>query len=311
MKRIPLALGSLLLLASWAMGCGSGALSDGGQSGTGIAAIRGNVVAVTGAAPDVADIRVSVAASDLATHTDASGRFELRGNVSGPTQLLFERQRDGLFATTAVVVPAGGVLDLQQIEIDSDSGEAHSARQRVQFQGVVEVLDCTGGTIRVKPNDDDPSATVFTIEVASATIRLGNVPLTCGDLQVGNVVQVLAETSDGTTLVNAEVVVEDGQNGQQVQFEGLVEAVNCAGGAIRIKPNDDDPEAPVFTVDVASAAIRRGNIPLTCGDLQMGDPVQVTGDTSDGTTLMNAEVVLQSGDDGRGDDPGDHDVNEP
>ena len=207
MKRSTIPLVGALLAAWSAIGCG-GAVSDGGQSGSGISAIRGNVVAAPGVQLELADIRVSLQDTDLATRTDAGGRFELRGQASGPAELRFERERDGLFARTAVVVPAGGVLELSEIVLDPESDEARPTLQRVEFEGFVQALDCAGGTILVTAQEDEVGG-VFTVEVASATIRNGDVPIACADLRVGDRVQVEAQTSDGSTLVNAEVVVED------------------------------------------------------------------------------------------------------
>ena len=69
-------------------------------------------------------------------------------------------------------------------------------------------LDCAGGTILVVAQEDEVGAQ-FSIAVASATIRQGDVPLTCADLRLGDQVEVKAETADGFILVNAEVVLED------------------------------------------------------------------------------------------------------
>jgi hypothetical protein len=208
MKRSRAVLACALLAACSVMAC-SGVSSDGGQSGTGIAAIRGDVVAVTGASPDVANIRVSLAGTNLATRTDADGRFELRGDASGPAELRFERERDGLFARTDVVIPAGGILELEQIVLDSNSGKARPTRRLVEFEGFVEALDCTNGAILVTPKEEEDVATVFTVEAMSATIRNDGALLACRDLQVGDRLQVRAETSDGSTLINAEVKLED------------------------------------------------------------------------------------------------------
>lgn len=197
----------VLAVAGWVMACG-GAGIDGGQSGTGISAVRGNVVAAPGTTLDVAGIRVSLADADATTRTDANGRFELRVQSSGAGELLFERESDGLFARTDVVVPAGGVLELSDIVIDPDSGQAEPTVRRVEFEGFVTALDCAGGAIFVAPKEDE-AGTAFTIEVASATIRHDNQVLACGDLRVGDRVQVVGRTSDGYTLVDAEVVLED------------------------------------------------------------------------------------------------------
>jgi hypothetical protein len=197
----------MLLAACSVTACGSVA-SDGGQSGTGISAIRGNVVAVTGGAPEVDNIRVSLTGTDLATRTDTAGRFELRGEARGPGELLFERERDGLFARTDVVIPAGGVLELEQIVLDVPSGEARPSRRRVEFEGFVEALDCASGSFRVTPKEEE-DGTVFVVDAMSATIRDDDRLLTCSDLRVGDRLQVRGESSDGSTLVNAQIKLED------------------------------------------------------------------------------------------------------
>ncbi len=298
MKRTGIFLACSLLFACSVVGCAS---SDGGQSGTGISAIRGNVVAVIGAEPDVAGIRVSLAATTLTTLTDVTGRFELSGKVSGPDELRFERDRDALFARTDVVIPAGGILDLEGIVVDADTNEARPARQQVQFEGIVDLLNCAGGAIRLIPKDDDPQATAFTVDVATATIRDDGVLLACDDLQLGDRLQVRGETMDGVLLINAELELEaseDGPNQQRVEFEGIVDALGCASGTIRLVPKDDDPQATAFTVDVASATIRDDGVLLACDDLHVGDRLQVRGETTDGVRLINTELELERSEDG-------------
>jgi hypothetical protein len=206
------AVGVLALLTGAAIGCGGGGISsDGGQSGTGLAAIRGNVVAAPGVELELGGIRVSLSASDQTTRTDNAGRFELQARASGPAELRFERESDRLSARTDVVVPAGGVLELSAVVLDPDSDEAHPTMRRVEFEGVVQQLDCASGAIIVVAREDEVGAR-FSIAVASATIRRGDVVLGCSDLSVGDQIEVSAETADGFILVNAEVVVADGED---------------------------------------------------------------------------------------------------
>jgi hypothetical protein len=203
-----MAAGLLALLTGAAMGCGGGFSSDGGQSGTGLAAIRGNVVPAPGVQLALSGIRVSLSDSAASTRTDASGLFELQAQTSGPAELRFERESDRLSARTAVVIPAGGVLELSAVELDPDSDEANPTMQRVEFEGVVQQLNCAGGTIVVVAKEDEVGAQ-FSIAVVSATIRQGDVPITCGDLRVNDQVEVNADTPDGFLLVNALVVIGD------------------------------------------------------------------------------------------------------
>ena len=285
------------IFAACCMGaCGGGGLIDGGQSGTGISAIRGNVVGITGGSRDLANIRVSLATAALSTQTDAHGRFELRGDASGPDELRFERASDGLFASTEVVIPAGGVLDLEQIVLDSENGEAHPGRELVEFQGIVQTLDCAGGTIVLVSEDDDPQATPFTVDVASATIRDRDGVISCGNLRLGDQLQVRGETVDGSTLINATLLLEDddSQPGTEVEFQGTLQELDCTGGSLVVLPDDDDPNAMPFTIEVASATIRRDDVVISCADLSLGDRMQVHGETSDGMFVFNATIELES-----------------
>ena len=83
---------------------------------------------------ELSGIRVSLSTSDQSTRTDAGGRFELQAQTSGPAELRFERESDRLSARTAVVIPAGGVLELSAVELDPDSDEANPGMQRVEFE---------------------------------------------------------------------------------------------------------------------------------------------------------------------------------
>ncbi len=298
-----------VIFAAWAAIAGGCAVSDGGQSGTGISALRGNVVAVTGSTLGVAGIRVSFPATGLTTRTDANGQFELRSKTSGQVELRFERQGDGLFAQTDVVIPAGGLLQLQQIVLDSDNGEVRSEREEVEFEGAVKTLNCAGGTIIITAKEDQ-AGTLFTVEVASATIHRGTMPLTCGDLRVGDFVEVVAQATGGSTLINADINLEDNEDGpdeQNVEVEGLVTALDCAGGAILVTPKEAHT-ATVFTVEVASATIRRGDQLLACSDLQIGDRVHVVALMTDGPTLVGADIEVEDGGDGPDDPPDEQNV---
>jgi hypothetical protein len=298
-----------VVFAAWAAIVGGCAAGDGGQSGTGISALRGNVVAVNGSTLGVAGIRVSLPATGLTTRTDADGVFELRGATSGQVELRFERQTDGLFASTEVVIPAGGLLELRQIVLDSGNGEVRPERQEVQFEGAVKTLDCTGGTIVIVAREDE-AGTVFTVEVASAIIHRGTTPLTCSDLRVGDSVEVIAEATDGSTLINADLSLEDGEEepgDRNVELEGFVATLDCAGGVILVTPTESQA-APVFTVEVASATIRRGELLLGCDDLHAGDRIQVQAQTTDGSTLVNAVIEVEDGGGGPDDNPDDQNV---
>jgi hypothetical protein len=104
------------------------------------------------------------------------------------------------------------------VVIDPESNEAQPTQRRVEFEGFVEGLDCANGAFFVVAKEDE-SGTTFTVETASATIRDDGRMLGCGDLREGDRVQVDAQTSDGETLINAEVVLEDREDDQPGEDE--------------------------------------------------------------------------------------------
>ena len=196
----------LIIIAMITAGCGGGSL-EGGQSGTGIAAIVGNVAAVGGTG-DVAQIQVTVEGSTVTGVTDPAGTFSLSGDVSGPEVLLFERERDGLRAEVEVVIPAGGRLELGDVEIEPEEGRAIPTRRFVEFEGVLKTADCASGELQVATRLKGVTA-FFVLPLGDAFIHdaMDN-PVPCAALSPGIEVKVKANVDDLGRLSNADVEIE-------------------------------------------------------------------------------------------------------
>ena len=147
-----------LLLAAAACG------SDGGSSGTGITTATGNVASVmlsqpsgapgmgrqatrTAAAVDLAGIDVSIEGTSAADRTDAAGQFVLRGNFDGDVTLRFQRAQDRIDASLATNIPAGGTLNLHDVQIDNQTATATASSATVEFDGLISEIDCAAATI--------------------------------------------------------------------------------------------------------------------------------------------------------------------
>lgn len=221
----------LLALVLTVESCGS----DGGSSGTGITTAQGNVAAVerllqrmgdpapvglamarpgaiiaaVGASPDLVGIRVSIEGTDISGETDTSGAFRVRGDYDSIVTLLFERARDGIEARISVNAPAGGTLTLEDVRLDTSTGEAIPRTQLVSFAGLIETTDCAGGTItlvsRSNPNDGDE----YVVDLAGSTIEDGQGnALACSALASGDSTELDGVVEADGTFGQATIVVD-------------------------------------------------------------------------------------------------------
>jgi hypothetical protein len=195
------------MLFSASCGSGGGIGSDGGVSGTGIAAVTGNVAEVTGTQSDLSGIRVEIAGTDLASETDANGFFALSGEFDGPVTLIFSRAADGLVAQVDVQVPGGGTLQLDDLTLDGASGQAQPMRREVHFRGRVDGADCAGARLFVVSRFETRRL-VFTIRLDRMVLRgsLGR-PVRCEDLVPGTGVEVTGVVLEDQSIADGTLEV--------------------------------------------------------------------------------------------------------
>jgi hypothetical protein len=216
MRRLPSPTrrrGRIGLLALWLLlpltACGSGGggfSADGGVSGTGISSVTGNVTNVIGTDGNVAGIRVVVQGTDVETVTGEDGSFTLRGDFDGEVTVVFEVD-DGRQARTTVDVPVGGTVDLEDVTVDPEQGEARPTRRTLTFTGVVDDVDCDGSILTVVTERDGRRTTV--------RVRLGDafvhdpagVPVPCDRVRVRDQAAVQGEILADDSIGRADVEI--------------------------------------------------------------------------------------------------------
>jgi hypothetical protein len=197
-----------LLALALGVGLGLGlAACDGGTSGTGISTAEGNVASIGAAdmmGTDLAGIRVSVAGTSASGATDASGSFSVKGVFDGHRTLLFQRSSDNLDAQLPMNLPSRGILTLNDVTIDRQSGEASAASQQLQFQGFVQSVDCTKGEIAfvADPGDED----TYLVDVAGSTLESSSgAPVACTDVKVGESAAINGTVEEDGSIGSAVV----------------------------------------------------------------------------------------------------------
>src|SRR5262249_50997096 len=97
------------------------------------------------AVAQVPGITVSIQGSSNTTTTDTNGFFRLEGNQFGPSVLQFTG--NGANATLALTLPAGGALEL--IDVDLSGARITVSEQRISFEGPITGIDCGGNLLQV------------------------------------------------------------------------------------------------------------------------------------------------------------------
>ena len=159
----------------------------------------------------VAGIRVLIEGTSIEDETDADGAFSLRGNFEGDVVIRFELPTTGATASIAVNVPAGGVLTLDRVHIDAQSGQATPQSQAVRFDGAVTDTECASEMLQLVSSQRSPMDTdVYDVDLEGSSIRDANgSPLPCQALRVGDHVRLQGLVEDDGSFGDAEIVRQD------------------------------------------------------------------------------------------------------
>jgi hypothetical protein len=155
-------------------------------------------------------IRVAVEGTRVHGQTDANGHFALHGRFEGPVSVIFEPPGGGV-ARLATNAPAGAMVTLNNVQLDTERGQAVAETQDVDFDGIITAADCqrlvlTLVSIYDTTADHDPY--ILQLDTSSLEDAHGN-PLTCEDVQGGERAMVRGMINPDLTFGNATVEVED------------------------------------------------------------------------------------------------------
>jgi len=221
------AIGLLLFLAL------ASCASEGGSRGSGIStAVLGNVASVqsaaaaapaarlgaalTLAAPAYAQgavegIRVTVEGTAAEAETDENGRFSLTGDFEGRLILVFQLADDAAAATVPINVPAAGTLTLNNVIVDTRTGEASAERQDVSFEGIVTSANCQNLTLAMMSVQQSPTdVDLYSVQLDTSTVEdaQGNV-LRCEDLYGGARALLQGTVNTDGSFGHATIQLED------------------------------------------------------------------------------------------------------
>jgi hypothetical protein len=189
--------------------------TDGGSSGTGITSVEGNVAAVHGdgaaaaSTASTAGIDVTVDGTSAGASTDAAGRFVVRGKFEGRATLHFQRAADAVDARMTIVVPRGGTLTLDDVQVDVATAEATADRRHAVFDAQVTNADCAAGTLALVSVGGGEGAYVYALDLASSFVHdADGTAVACGDLRAGERVHVEATARMDGTFGDGDVTVE-------------------------------------------------------------------------------------------------------
>jgi hypothetical protein len=234
------------------------------------------------AVAQVPGITVSIQLSSNTTTTDSNGFFRLQGNQFGSSLLQFTG--NGADATLAVTLPAGGELDL--IDVDLSGAEITVSQERISFEGPITGIDCQGNLLQVLSGEQVP----FRVRLQSSTVLVGQdgVPLGCGDLSTGPTAQVQGTVDSRGDVEAARIQVSPATNATPtpVTLEGTIASLDCptdltvaqnSGGNVQVNLSS--------TTEIRD----QDGTSLDCNALNGGDSVQVQGnETSFG---INASTI--------------------
>lgn len=170
-------------------------------------------------------------------------------------------------------------VDGVDVELDPPAGPPESVP--VHQKGTLIQADCAGGELRLQEKRRE-YADVFTARLSPGTqVLCGDEPCAngCEDLKPGDALDIRGRSAVGRPdVVRAEVVAVGAKPSEfEARVVGLVTAVDCASGVMRVEDRQFEISDPPIAVTGATEFECSGPKRETCGcaDVRPGDHVQV------------------------------------
>jgi uncharacterized protein DUF5666 len=237
------------------------------------------------AVAQVPGITVSIQGSANTTTTDSNGFFRLEGNQFGPAILQFVG--NGANATLPVTLPAGGGLDL--IDVDLVGTKITVSEQRISFEGPITGIDCHGNLLQVLSGELVP----FRVRLQSSTVLVDQdgAPLNCGSLSTGPTAQVQGNVDSKGDVEATRIQVSPATNATPtpVAVGGTVASLDCPTDMTVARNSGGNVQVNLSS---STQITDQGGGSLQCTDLGLGDSVHVQGtSTSFGINASTVERV--------------------
>ncbi|MBI2963840.1 MAG: hypothetical protein HYY35_08810 [Deltaproteobacteria bacterium] len=291
-------LGAVLLALVLAAGCGGG---SGGRAPTVVSGnVRSAVAAATAArglerlwrmvrawwsgeaVAQVPGIAVAIEGTSNSASTDERGFFRLEGNQFGPAVLHFSGS--GTDARYPLTLPSGGEVDL--VNVDLSGSEITVGEHRIHFEGPITGIDCRAALLQVLSGEQ--VAFRVRLQPATSIVDPNGASIGCADLVIGRSADVQGTVNDNGDVLAVQLRLspDPAATAPSQTVQGTITALDC--------PTNLTVSSPQGNVQVnlsASTAIRDSNgASLSCGDLLVGDAVEVDGaDTGFGIAASQVE----------------------
>lgn len=244
------------------------------ETGAASAAAAGGVRALAVAS----GVRVSVVGSTLATTTDGSGQFEIRGVPAGRAQLRFEAP--GIDARLEIEGLAQGQSLNVNVHLSSAGAflaETEDHRNETTLRGKLEAIAGARLTVASRPVQTDGLTEI---------LGRANARLSLAELRVGQLLEVEGTNQADGTLYARKVKLEDGSDDatpeSRVNFVGTIQSVSplVVGGRS-------------VATDGSTRVLDRKNAPIAIGALKPGDRVEVEGTGRTDGSVLAEKIKLQ------------------
>lgn len=286
------------LLVAGTAACGGGSASPAAPDGPGDAASQAGTAASgatvrgvveTGAASATAaggvralaaasGVRVSVIGSTLATTTDGSGQFEIRGVPAGRAQLRFEAP--GIDARLEIEGLGQGQSLNVNVHLSSAGAflaEAEDHRNETTLRGKLEAVAGARLTVAGRPVQTDGLTEI---------LGRSNARLPLAELRIGQLLEVEGTNQVDGTLYARKVKLEDGAENEapesRFNFVGTIQAISplVVGGRS-------------VATDGSTRVLDRRNAPIALAALKLGDRVEVEGTRRPDGSVLAEKIKLE------------------
>lgn len=158
-----------------------------------------------------------------------------------------------------------------------------------EIRGTVSAIDCGSSTMTVTTG----SGAVAVAFDAFTTFQMqGNAAL-CSDIQVGDTIEVSGTAQGDGSILAAKVSIEspeDGGGAQEAEISGTVASIDCGADTMVVSTDSGDV---TVSFDGSTGFSSKGS-PASCGDIAVGDAVEVSGTLQGDGSILASKVSFEA-----------------
>ena len=241
---------------------------------------------VAGSVSGGGNVKVTVVGTGKSAKTNSSGLFVLGGtNLAGRHQLNF--LKDSKVFSTAIRVPAGSKLSLQNTKLNGD-GTAQAEQEDIEVLGTLNAVDCgaTPNTATIAPSGGGTTV-IMSFDTATTEIVDDSTNAKVADCATFAANYLNARVkAEGTQAADGSIVADrielnpgkgKGDPGQDVHFNGVVQSVSCPTSIVVQLADSTEVTATISDSTEIKLDDSASHSSATCTDIGVGAKVDVEG----------------------------------